>query len=150
MTGACALKGAPDKEMRHMLSSILKRPTRFALVMAGALAFGVAGTALAADPVIIQMRDVPPSFYPAKVTVKVGQPVEFKNIGNTVHGATDNPGMAIQKADVTEPAGAKTFDSGFVPPGGTYTYTFNTPGVYKYICVPHEMAGMKGEIVVKK
>lgn len=104
---------------------------------------------MAAGPVIIQMRDTPPSFYPAKVTVKAGQAVEWKNIGNTIHGATDSPEMAVQKADVTEPVGVKPFDSGFVPPGRTYMYTFNKSGTYKYVCVPHEMAGIKGEIIVK-
>ncbi len=144
-----ACKCAPAKEIK-MFSSILKRPVRLALVMAGALALGAAGTALAAGPVVIQMRDTPPSFYPAKVTIKAGQTVEWKNTGNTIHGATNNPDNVVQKTDVAVPGGTQPFDSGFVPPGGTYKYTFTKAGVYKYVCIPHEMAGMKGEITVAK
>ena len=42
------------------------------------------------------------------------------------------------------------FDSGFIPPGGDYSYTFTVPGRYRYFCLPHEKAGMVGVIVVKK
>ena len=48
------------------------------------------------------------------------------------------------------PKGAVAFDSGFIPPGGDYRYTFTVPGTYKYFCLPHEKAGMVGVIVVKK
>jgi len=48
------------------------------------------------------------------------------------------------------PKGATAFDSGFIPPGGDYSYTFTVPGTYRYFCLPHEKAGMFGMIVVKK
>lgn len=31
----------------------------------------------------------------------------------------------------------KSFDSGLIPPGSTWTHTFDTPGEYMYHCEPH-------------
>jgi plastocyanin len=60
------------------------------------------------------------------------------------------PEDATNVNDVSLPKGAATFDSGFMPPGATFDYTFTVPGTYHYFCVPHEKAGMVGTIVVKK
>ena len=30
-----------------------------------------------------------------------------------------------------------------------YTFTFDKPGTYKLICIPHQALGMTGEIVVE-
>ena len=45
---------------------------------------------------------------------------------------------------VTDRSG--TFSSGTIAPGGTYTYTFNTPGVYDYYCTYHPW--MTGTVIV--
>jgi plastocyanin len=34
--------------------------------------------------------------------------------------------------------------------GSTYEYTFETPGEYTYVCVPHVGVGMIGTIVVEE
>jgi plastocyanin len=107
--------------------------------------------ALAANPpVVITMLDTPPSFQPARITIKTGGTVEWKNIGSEVHHATDDPSLAINKADVAKPPGAKPFDSGFLKPGETFSQTFSAPGVYRYTCAVHEMKGMNAEIIVQK
>jgi len=42
-----------------------------------------------------------------------------------------------------------TFESELVAEAGhTFSYTFETPGVYTYYCQPHEALGMKGAVVV--
>jgi plastocyanin len=46
------------------------------------------------------------------------------------------------------PAGAVAFDSGKIQPGGSFTHQFTVPGTYKYVCLPHEDAGMTAQIVV--
>ncbi|HUY25842.1 MAG TPA: plastocyanin/azurin family copper-binding protein [Candidatus Binataceae bacterium] len=104
----------------------------------------------ATGPVVIKMADTPAVYAPAKVTVKVGVPVEWINTGKTVHSVTLVPDDAQNPKDATEPKGAKTFDSGFMPPGGTFSYTFTVPGTYHYFCVPHEKARMVGVVSVKK
>ncbi|MCL0054971.1 plastocyanin/azurin family copper-binding protein [Dehalococcoidia bacterium] len=38
-----------------------------------------------------------------------------------------------------------------VPDGSTETFTFtlDTPGIYDFVCIPHEALGMVGEITVE-
>jgi plastocyanin len=105
--------------------------------------------ATAPATVVIKMLDTPPSFEPAQVRIHVGDTVKWENVGNSVHHATDDPAAAINPADVVKPAGAKSFDSGFIPPGASFTYTFTVPGTYKYVCAAHETSGMLGEVMVR-
>jgi|GEM_PF-152120 len=37
---------------------------------------------------------------------------------------------------------------GAIPPGEQYAHTFQTPGWYHYYCIPHETAGMVGNVHV--
>ena len=127
------------------------------LIVAGAIAavvFGLASlpnpAAAGPSPVEIKMGDDPAVYIPAQVTVRVGQPVEWVNSGQKVHSVTLIPTDAQNPKDVMEPKGAATFDSGFMPPGGTFTHTFEVPGTYRYFCVPHEKAGMVGVIIVRR
>ena len=131
------------------------RAARAFPIIAAIGALAVAGlphsATVAADQpaVVVKMRDMPPSFDPSKVTIKVGDTVKWENTGNSVHHATDDHEMAIKGDDVATPTGAPAFDSGFMRPGETFTHTFTKPGTYKYVCVAHEASGMIGEVVVK-
>jgi plastocyanin len=100
--------------------------------------------------VVVTMTDEPPTYVPAKLTIEVGTTVEWKNTGNSLHDVTTDPSMAQNKSDVALPPGAKPFDSGFMPPGASWTYTFTVPGHYSYVCIPHEKAHMIGEITATK
>jgi len=126
---------------------------RIVLVIAAILAlmamtFLPSPASAAAQPVVIKMADTPAVYEPAKVTVNIGQPVEWINTGKNVHSVTLVPDDAQNAKDASEPKGASTFDSGFMAPGGKFTYTFKVPGTYHYFCVPHEKAGMVGVVVV--
>jgi plastocyanin len=110
---------------------------------------GAASLAHAAT-VQVKMGDEPAVYEPAKVTIKVGDTVTWTNTGKTLHSVTLVPADAQNPASVSEPKGAATFDSGFMPPGATFSHKFTIPGTYKYFCVPHEKAGMVGAVVVKK
>lgn len=125
---------------------ISPRPSSALAVLLFLLAFAAA--ARAAD-VKVGMTDSPPRFVPEKVTIKVGQTVEWNNNAATLHTVTAKPEAAINKADVSLPAGAQPFDSGFMPPGQSFSYTFAVPGTYRYFCIPHESLGMVGEVVVR-
>jgi plastocyanin len=50
---------------------------------------------------------------------------------------------------VSVPAGTKEWDSGFVGEGESFSRTFQKPGTYRYICIPHEGAKMVGSVVAK-
>jgi plastocyanin len=105
--------------------------------------------AASTPPVLVKMIDMPATYEPAVLTIKVGQTVEWKNVGNSVHHASSDPSTAVNPTEVSNPPGAKPFDSGFLQPGQSFTYTFTVPGTYKYICAPHETSGMLGEVVVR-
>ena len=104
----------------------------------------------ATSSVVIKLGDAPPMYEPANVTIKVGETVEWLNNGGLVHSVTAVPAEASSPKDVALPGGAATFDSGFMPPGSKFQYTFTVPGTYRYFCVPHEALGMIGTVVVKK
>ncbi|HYA35883.1 MAG TPA: plastocyanin/azurin family copper-binding protein [Candidatus Binataceae bacterium] len=131
-----------------------RRRTKFRamLVLAAAtLVVGIAVVAwIAQGPKIVRMEDSPLGgfFEPDKLTIRAGTTVQWKNYGLMVHDATDRRDLAVRASDVDYPAGVGPFDSGFLPPGRTFSYTFTVPGTYKYVCVPHELGGMTGQITV--
>ena len=97
-----------------------------ALVGVVALATLLAPAGAATQSVLIKMADTPAVYEPAKVTVRVGQPVEWINTGKNVDSATLVPD-AQNPTDVREPRGAATFDSGFMAPGSRFSHTFTVP-----------------------
>jgi plastocyanin len=107
-----------------------------ALVFALAILAGVTSDALAADAqvVVIQPPDVLSWRYePAQVTVTAGSTVTWVNQGST-------------PVTVTSPDGL--FDSDTIGPGASFSYTFDTPGSFRYFCVPYPH--MKGVVVVTR
>jgi len=127
-----------------------------AAIVAIAVAFAAAiallpNPAKAADsPVVIKMSDKAPFYAPEKVSIKAGESVRWVNDGETVHSVSTAAANAQNPKDTSMPRGAVAFDSGFIPPGGDYSYKFTVPGTYRYFCLPHEKAGMVGVITVKK
>ena len=87
-------------------------------------------------------------FAPTEITIKVGDTVEWRNTGSIGHTATADPGRAPGSKNIALPAGAETFDSGWMKGGQSFRYTFSEPGVYRYICLPHEGARMFGTVIV--
>ena len=98
-------------------------------------------------PLTVGMSDM--AFMPAKIVIKVGQKVTWKDSSEVIHNVVDDAGKAINKADVHVPEGGKPFDSGLMQPGQTFARVFTAPGVYRYVCTLHEANGMKGVVVVQ-
>ena len=119
------------------------------LVIAASVGGHLRSASASTAPLLVKMVDMPATFQPARLSIKVGETVEWKNVGNSVHHASSDPSTAVNPGEVSNPPGAKPFDSGFLQPGQSYTYTFTVPGTYKYICAPHETSGMLGEVVVR-
>ncbi len=88
-------------------------------------------------------------FLQPDIVVNVGEVVTWKNTSTSTHNVVADPAKATVAADVHLPHGARTFDSGFMEPGQTFTHKFTVPGVYRYVCTLHEGNGMKGVVVVK-
>ncbi|HSM35737.1 MAG TPA: plastocyanin/azurin family copper-binding protein [Longimicrobiales bacterium] len=87
-------------------------------------------------------------FIPDTVRVRVGQSIRWVNDSRLVHTVTADPGRAQQESSVALPEGAPAFDSGALSPGQQFVRNFDLPGMYRYVCLPHEGAGMIGTIVV--
>lgn len=88
-------------------------------------------------------------FTPDTVRIRVGQTVRWTNTSDVVHTVTADASRAANASHVTLPAGVSPFDSGDLAPGAVYEHTFTEAGTYGYVCVPHEMVGMVGTIIVE-
>jgi plastocyanin len=75
------------------------------------------------------------AFQPPELQVAPGDTVTW-NFVNGGHTATSTRGQA------------ERWDSGSAAAGQRYPHTFETPGRYQYICVPHEAFDMKGVVTV--
>lgn len=89
-------------------------------------------------------------FDPDKVTLKVGETVTWQNAGTVAHTVTSDPGKASDKSHGVVPAGADPWDSGLIEGGKSFEHSFDSPGEFKYFCIPHEGTGMLGTIVVEE
>ncbi len=89
------------------------------------------------------------TFDPPRVVIRKGQTVEWQNQSRQVHNIVDDPAKATNAADVSAPAGAPAFDSGYLNPGQNYSHRFTVRGTYRYVCTLHEPQGMKGEVIVR-
>jgi plastocyanin len=95
------------------------------------------------------MNDDMPMYQPNSIIIRAGQTVEWRNAGSVSHSVVNDPAKADKSDDVALPAGAKTFESGNVMPGGKFSHTFVKPGTYRYFCRSHEVDAMVGEIIVQ-
>lgn len=117
----------------------------------GWLVFGLlaaSGLAWAEPAAVVTMIDQL-KFQPAKVTVNVGETVEWHNQSLLVHTVTADPEEANKPEHVHLPTAAETFNSGKINPQEKFRYTFEAPGTYRYFCIPHEATGMRGTVEVR-
>jgi plastocyanin len=97
---------------------------------------------------VVEMNDQL-AFEPKEVEVSAGEEVRWKNVGKVAHTVTAEKSKAADPSLVSIPTGTKEWDSGFVAEGESFSRTFRKPGTYRYICIPHEGAGMVGSVVVR-
>jgi plastocyanin len=90
-------------------------------------------------------------FMPEKITIKVGQTVEWDNDDKAMpHEITTDSNLASDPSNVSIPEGAEPFDSRLITSGKSFRHQFTVPGLYRYACPPHENDGMLGEVTVTK
>jgi plastocyanin len=102
----------------------------------------------ASGAALVEMNDQL-AFEPKRIEVAAGEKVTWKNVGTVAHTVTADKSKAADASLVSVPAGTKEWDSGFVAEGESFSRTFRKPGSYRYICIPHEGAGMVGSVVVR-
>lgn len=127
---------------RHMLA-----------VWGGALATLAAPAVLAArQPQVIEMRGTARGervwFSPIGIAIAAGTVLRFVNRdpGNSHTSTAYHPDVLERARRI--PEAALPWNSDFLLPDETFEVTLTAPGVYDYYCIPHEMAGMVGRIVV--
>lgn len=116
------------------------------LLLAACGAGGPAYAPAGSDPIIEMTSGL--SFSPAEVEVSVGQTVEWRNTSLFTHSVTTDPAKVSDPTQVALPEGAAPFHR-TVPPGEIFRHAFTVPGVYEYVCVPHEDFDMRGRVVVR-
>lgn len=96
------------------------------------------------------------SFEPAELTIDAGDTVTFDNTSSEAHTVTAYDGELPEGADYfssgglpSEEAARDELAAALIAAGDSYELTFTEPGTYRYFCIPHEGAGMKGTIVVE-
>lgn len=105
-----------------------------AFVLSLVILVSLASDVRAADSqvTIVQPSDAMSLKYePASLSVTAGSTVTWVNAGSTAITVTSPDGL---------------FDSETVAAGGAFSYTFDTPGTFRYFCVPYPH--MKGVITV--
>jgi plastocyanin len=70
-------------------------------------------------------------YEPSSLTIAAGSTVTWVNSGSTAITVTSPDGL---------------FDSESIAAGSSFSYTFDTPGTFRYFCVPYPH--MKGVITV--
>jgi plastocyanin len=90
-----------------------------------------AGTAGAADAPTRDVSIPGKLFEPARITILLGTTVTWRNGDASNHTVTSE---------------GDTFDSGYLAPGGSFSYTFAKQGHYAYECLIHKF--MKGTVDV--
>jgi plastocyanin len=98
------------------------------------------------------------AFEPATFTVAPGEEVVWYNNSARAHSVTAYEDGIPAAADYfatggydSEAAAREAWDgmNGSIENGEQYAHTFEVPGTYNYFCIPHERAGMVGQIVVE-
>ena len=99
-----------------------------ALFIAGAL--GLQSTAAKPRTHTVAIRGM--NYVPPSLTVNVGDTVVWKNEDTVPHTATDR---------------GKSFDSGSIVSGASWSYVVNKKGTYSYYCTFHP--NMNGKLIVR-
>lgn len=99
------------------------------------------------------------AFQPETVTVSVGSTVVWKNTSSRAHTVTAYEGSLPDGAAFfatggydSETAAREAWDDdgeGVITTNETFEHTFEVPGDYRYVCLPHETSAMVGTIEVR-
>jgi plastocyanin len=87
-------------------------------------------------------------FVPDTVRISAGAAVRWRNTSRVLHTVTAHPDRVRDQTQVELPEGAEPFDSGDLFPGEDFVWSFQVPGTYRYVCVPHDRIPMIGVIIV--
>ncbi|MDS0293162.1 cupredoxin domain-containing protein [Halogeometricum luteum] len=147
-----------DEAERNRAADTLSRRRVLAGVGSVAAA-GLAGCSSAAEgDYDVGMTAV--AFTPPSVTVSVGEEVVWRNTSSRGHTVTayeneipDDAEFFASGGFESEQAAREAYNQnvgGLIDSGQNYSHTFEVPGEYRYLCIPHESQGMVGTVVVEE
>lgn len=118
-----------------------------ALLLCSLVSLGLAQTTHEVQLLFVEAEMGPPQFYfePVGLHIQPGDTVRFI-AASPHHTVTAYHGAHVKPQRV--PEGVEPFSSPVIPAGGTWEYTFTTPGTYDVWCAPHESFGMVMRLVV--
>lgn len=94
-------------------------------------------------------------FEPAAITVSAGETITFVSDSPEPHTVTayeeslpEGAGFFSSGGAPSEEEARSELGEALIKDGGTFEITLETPGTYRYFCIPHESQGMKGTITV--
>jgi len=100
------------------------------------------------------------AFVPETHEVTVGETIVWRNTSGAEHTVTAYEDGVPDGAEYFASGGfsseEEARDAWFEERGGrigvreTFEHTFEVPGTYSYLCIPHERGGMVGEVVVNE
>ena len=100
------------------------------------------------------------AFNPPKVTVSVGEEVVWHNTSTRGHTVTAYENAIPDDADYFASGGYESERAaregwrddlgGRLDSGESFSHTFEVPGRYDYVCIPHEQGGMVGAVIVEE
>ncbi|MFC6825988.1 cupredoxin domain-containing protein [Halopelagius fulvigenes] len=100
------------------------------------------------------------AFNPAEITVSAGEEVVWQNTSSRGHTVTAYEDSIPEEAAYFASGGYEDEQTareefrngvnGIIESGSSYSHTFEVPGTYEYVCIPHEQSGMVGTVVVEE
>lgn len=101
------------------------------------------------NPAVVVQTTNQLTFQPSSVTIQTGQTVLWENLSQLTHTVTADESLAADPTNVRLPDDAQPFHSGRIEPGQSFEHRFTEPGMYRYVCLPHEEEGMIGTVIVE-
>ncbi|MFW6320409.1 MAG: cupredoxin domain-containing protein [Halohasta sp.] len=131
---------------------------RFLAAVGSAATLGSAGCLSVFQPEEYDVGMTATAFTPKTISVSVGSTVVWKNTSSRSHTVTAYEGTLPEGADFfatggyeDEAAAREAWESdgeGIITTNETFEHTFEVPGEYGYVCLPHETGGMVGTVEV--
>ena len=130
---------------------------RRALLVACVAALAFAGCSESKDraPGEVGMSDSH-AFDPKESTIDAGETVTWINDSSESHTVTAFEESLPEGAEYFASGGAENEEEarddvsdGLMQSDETFEVTFEEPGTYRYVCIPHEGDGMTGTVVVR-
>lgn len=100
------------------------------------------------------------AFSPSELTVSVGDEVVWENTSSRGHTVTAYENSIPEAASYFASGGYESESAareawkqdlgGRLDNGERFSHTFEVPGRYDYVCIPHETGGMVGAIIVEE